>query len=91
MTALLQTEDGITAYRQRSHQAETPHGHIKHNMGIRQLTMRGKPKATAEWDFITAVYNLGKAITSGHLTTHALTQLHHRNHYPPAPAYQPTT
>jgi transposase len=89
MTALLQTEEGITAYRQRSHQAETPHGHIKHNMGIRQLTMRGKPKATAEWNFITAVYNLCKAITSDHLTTSALAALHHRSHYPPAPAYQP--
>ena len=89
MTALLQTEDGITAYRQRSHQAETPHGHIKHNMGIRHLTMRGKPKATAEWDFITAVYNLTKAITSGHLTPAALATLRHRNCYPPAPAYQP--
>jgi transposase len=91
MTALLATEDGITAYRQRSHQAETPHGHIKHNMGIRHLTMRGKPKATAEWDFTTAVYNLFKAITTDHLTTRALSQLHHRNAYPPAPAYQPAT
>ena len=38
----LKTDDGITAYRQRGHIAETPHGHIKHNMGIRQLSVRGK-------------------------------------------------
>jgi len=90
MTALLQTPDGITAYRQRSHQAETPHGHIKHNLGFRQLTMRGKPKATAEWNFTTAICNLTKAITTSHLTPRALKNLRHRNHYPPAPAYQPT-
>ena len=44
MRARLKTDDGIAAYRQRGHIAETPHGHIKHNMGIRQLSMRGKPK-----------------------------------------------
>jgi hypothetical protein len=52
MRERLKTEDGITAYRQRGHIAETPHGHIKHNMGIRQLSVRGKPGAAAEWTFI---------------------------------------
>jgi transposase len=75
MAALLQTEDGITAYRQRGHIAETPHGHIKHNMGFRQLSLRGKPQAAAEWKFTTAVHNLVKAITTGHLTNQALTAL----------------
>jgi transposase len=75
MAARLATPEGIAAYRQRGHIAETPHGHIKHNMGIRQLAMRGKPKATAEWTFICAVHNLVKAITTGHLTTQALTAL----------------
>jgi len=75
MAARLATPDGIAAYRQRGHIAETPHGHIKHNMGIRRLTMRGKPKATAEWTFICAVHNLVKAITTRHLTSHALTAL----------------
>jgi len=69
------TEDGITTYRQRGHIAETPHGHIKHNMGFRQLTMRGKPKASAEWTFACAVHNLFKAITAGHLTSQALAAL----------------
>ena len=84
MAARLATEDGITAYRQRSHIAETPHGHIKHNMRFRQLTMRGKPKAAAEWTFTAAVHNLFKAITTGHLTTTAL------DHLASHPAPQPT-
>jgi transposase len=75
MAARLATEDGIAAYRHRGHIAETPHGHIKHNMGFRQLSVRGKPKAAAEWTFTCAVHNLFKAITSGHLTTTALASL----------------
>jgi transposase len=71
----LKTGDGIAACRQRGHIAETPHGHIKHNMGLRQLSVRGKPKAAAEWTFACAIYNLFKAITTGHLTSQALTAL----------------
>jgi transposase len=65
----------ITACRQRGHIAETPHGQIKHNMRFRQLSMRGHPKAAAEWTFTCAVHNLLKAITTGHLTTTALASL----------------
>jgi transposase len=75
MAARLATEEGITAYRQRGHIAETPHGHIKHNMRFRQLTMRGKPKAAAEWAFAATVHNLFKAITTSHLTPAALATL----------------
>jgi transposase len=75
MRERLKTEAGIEAYRQRGHIAETPHGHIKHNMGLRQLSVRGKPKAAAEWKFACAVYNLFKAITTGHLTPQALAAL----------------
>ena len=75
MTERLRTEDGITAYRQRGHIAETPHGHIKHNMRFRQLSVRGTPRATAEWTFTVTVHNLLKAITTGHLTPQALAQL----------------
>jgi transposase len=71
----LKTDDGITAYRQRGHIAETPHGHIKHNMGLRQLSVRGKAKASAEWKFICAVHNLFKALSTGHLTGQALAAL----------------
>ena len=75
MAARLATEDGITAYRRRGHIAETPHARIKHNMGFRQLSMRGTTKAAAEWAFACTVHNLLKAITAGHLTTQALTTL----------------
>jgi transposase len=75
MAARLATPEGIAAYRQRGHIAETPHGNIKHNMGIRRLTMRGKPKAAAEWTFTCAVHNLIKAITTGRLTHQALAAL----------------
>src|SRR5262249_8131084 len=69
------TGDGIAGYRQRGHIAETPHGHIKHNMGLRQLSVRGKPRAAAEWKFACAVHNLFKTLTAGHLTSQALAAL----------------
>ena len=75
MRERLKTDDGIAAYRQRGHIAETPHGHIKHNMGLRQLSVRGKAKASAEWTFICAVHNLFKALSTGHLTLQALATL----------------
>jgi transposase len=75
MRERLKTPDGIAAYRQRGHIAETPHGHIKHNMGFRQLSVRGKAKASAEWTFAAAVHNLFKALTTGHLTSQALAAL----------------
>jgi len=75
MAGRLKTQDGLTAYRQRGHIAETPHGHIKHNLRFRQLSARGKAGAAAEWAFTAAVHNLLKAITSGHLTTQALAAL----------------
>jgi hypothetical protein len=75
MAERLKTAEAITAYRHRGHIAETPHGHIKHNIGFRQLSLRGKTKATAEWTFTAAVHNLLKAISTGHLTTQALAAL----------------
>jgi len=75
MRERLKTADGIEAYRHRGHIAETPHGHIKHNMRFRQLSMRGKDKAAAEWTFACAICNLFKALTAGHLTPAALASL----------------
>ncbi len=75
MAARLQTPDGIAAYRHRGHIAETPNGDIKHNKAFRQLSMRGLPKTSAEWQLITATVNLFKAISSGHLTHAALDNL----------------
>jgi hypothetical protein len=75
MAARLATPAGIAAYRQRSHIAETPHGNIKHNKHFRQLTVRGLPKASAEWRFAATVHNFFKAISTGHLTPDTLTAL----------------
>jgi hypothetical protein len=75
MTARLATEDGITAYRRRSHAGETFHGDLKHNQHFRRLSVRGLPRASGEWTFAAAVRNLRKAITSGHLTTESLAAL----------------
>jgi transposase len=75
MAARLAAEDGIAAYRRRSHIGETFHGDVKHNQGIRRLSVRGMPRAAGEWTFTAAVRNLRKAITSGHLTPSALAAL----------------
>jgi transposase len=75
MGARLATEDGIAAYRRRGHIGETFHGDLKHNMGIRRLSVRGTRRASGEWTFAVAVRNLRKAITSGHLTAQSLAAL----------------
>jgi transposase len=75
MRERLKTPDGIAGYRQRGHIAETPHGNIKQNMSFRQLSVRGKRKASAEWTFACAVHNLFKALSAGHLTGQALAAL----------------
>jgi transposase len=75
MAALLQTGDGITAYRHRGHISETPHGDIKHNKRFRQFSVRSLAKTSGEWQFTIATTNLLKAITSGHLTHAALDNL----------------
>jgi hypothetical protein len=75
MTGRLATEDGIAAYRRRSHIGETFHGDLKHNQGIRRLSVRGLPRASGEWTFAAAVRNLRKAITSGRLTAQSLAAL----------------
>jgi len=75
MTRRLQTEEGITAYRQRGHIAETPHANIKHNLGFRQFSMRGNDKVTGEWHLITTVHNILTAISAGKITTQTLATL----------------
>ncbi len=58
----LRTPEAMTTYAQRSHIAETPFGHAKHNLGFRQFTSRGLARARSEWDFHAAVHNIGKII-----------------------------
>lgn len=61
----LRTPEGMATYAQRSHIAETPFGHAKHNLGFRQFTSRGLARARSEWNFHAAVHNISKII--GHL------------------------
>lgn len=63
MNHRLRTPEGMTAYRQRSHIAETPFAHAKHNLGFRRFTGRGLARARSEWGFHAAVHNIGKIIT----------------------------
>jgi transposase len=86
MAALLQTEDGIAAYRHRGHIAETPNGDIKHNKRFRQFSVRGLAKTSAELTFTAATANLIKAISSGHLTHAALGVLAAQASQPASPA-----
>lgn len=60
MADRLRTPEAIAVYRQRGHIAETPHGHIKHNMGIRAFTRRGLSRVQAEWTLICTIYNLDR-------------------------------
>ncbi|CCQ17571.1 putative transposase (fragment), partial [Rhodococcus sp. AW25M09] len=63
MRERLATPEGIATYRKRSHIAETPFGHAKHNLGFRRFTGRGLDRAGSEWSFHAAVHNLGKILT----------------------------
>ncbi|MCU1645189.1 MAG: hypothetical protein JWN03_5464 [Nocardia sp.] len=67
MAHRLRTPEGHALYKQRSHLAETPFGHAKHNLGFRRFTSRGIHRATAEFAFHALVHNLFKAIGTGHL------------------------
>jgi transposase len=64
MAQRLRTPEAMATYRQRGHIAETPHGHIKHNMAIRALTRRGLHRASAEWKLITTTYNLNRLLAT---------------------------
>ncbi|TSD99909.1 transposase, partial [Skermania sp. ID1734] len=68
MAHRLRTPEGKALYNQRSHIAETPFGHAKHNLGFKRFTSRRTTRATAEFSFHALVHNLFKAITTGALT-----------------------
>jgi transposase len=67
MAHRLRTPDGHALYKQRSHIAETPFAHAKHNLGFRRFTSRGIDRAAAEFSFHALVHNLFKAIGAGTL------------------------
>jgi transposase len=65
MTHRLRTAEGHELYKQRSHIAETPFAHAKHNLGFRRFASRGIDRAAAEFNFHALVHNLFKAIGAG--------------------------
>jgi transposase len=67
MAHRLRTSDGHALYKQRSHIAETPFAHAKHNLGFRRFTSRGIARATSEFNFHALVHNLFKVIGTGAL------------------------
>ena len=67
MAHRLRTPEGHALYKQRSHIAETPFAHAKHNLGFRRFTSRGLTRAAAEFNFHALVHNLMKAIATGAL------------------------
>lgn len=67
MAHRLRTPQSHDLYKQRSHIAETPFAHAKHNLGFRRFTSRGIDRAAAEFSFHALVHNLFKAITAGTL------------------------
>ena len=81
--------EGIAAYRQRGHIAETPHGQIKHNMGFRQLSMRGKPKAGAEWKFTSRCTTCSRPSPAGTSPPPPWTTWPPRAPDRPAPGHRP--
>jgi transposase len=68
MAHRLRTPEGHALYKQRSHIAETPFAHAKHNLGFRRFTSRGINRAAAEFNFHALVHNLFKAIGTAALT-----------------------
>jgi transposase len=62
MAHRLRTREGHDLYKQRSHIAETPFAHAKHNLGFRRFTSRGIDRAAAEFTFHALVHNLAKLI-----------------------------
>jgi len=62
MRARLKKPEKQAIYRKRKWVAEQVFGQIKGGLGFRDLTMRGKDLARAQWLFVCAVHNVMKAV-----------------------------
>jgi len=63
MARKLKSPEGQATYARRMHTAETPFGHIKSVMGVRQFLLRGLEKVRTEWLWVCTAYNLKKLLT----------------------------
>jgi len=67
MARKLRTKRGRTAYAKRKKIVEPVFGQMQTTQGARQLLLRGKPAARAQWRFNCAVHNLLKLHRAGGL------------------------
>jgi transposase len=63
IAALYKSDAGQRIYKLRKQKAELPFAHIKHNMGFRQLLLRGIEKAKAEVSLCAIGYNITRMIS----------------------------
>jgi transposase len=60
----MKSPEGKATYARRMHGAETPFGHIKSVMGVRQFLLRGLEKVRIEWCWVCTAYNLKKLLAA---------------------------
>ena len=60
----MKSVEGKATYARRMHTAETPFGHIKSVMGVRQFLLRGLEKVRIEWCWVCTAYNLKKLLAA---------------------------
>ena len=65
MARKLTTKRGRAHYARRKVIVEPVFGQTKEARGFRRFRLRGKAKASAEWQLVCAVHNLGKLFRSG--------------------------
>ena len=58
MAARLASDLGRTLYATRKHIAEPPFGWIKHTMGFRRFSVRGREKVRGEWELVCLALNV---------------------------------
>ncbi len=54
------SEAGKALLAQHSTEVETVYGQVKHNMHFRRFLLRGRAKATTEWELICIAHNMKK-------------------------------
>ncbi len=62
MAAKMETPEGKTTYRRRTHIAETPFAVIKHILAVRRFLLRGLEKVRTEWRWVCTAHNLRKML-----------------------------
>ena len=62
MDARLSRAEGRATYGRRAPVVETPFGHLKTQMGLRQFLLRGLQGVRCEWLWACTAYNLGKLV-----------------------------